>query len=55
MASQFVDREEPSPVLRIGKVRIVRRNHVDPEEESIGQFREYFPYLFESRPRPESH
>ena len=33
--AQLVRGEKTSPVRRVGKIRVVRRHHVDPQEESI--------------------
>ena len=50
--AQLVVGEETSPVRRVGKIRVVRRHHVDPQEKSIGQFGENFARMFETRRPP---
>src|SRR6266542_1616448 len=47
--SLFFIRQKTSAVCRIGNIRVVRSDYVDPHEKSVRQIGEHFPGVFKTR------
>src|SRR6476646_10201303 len=54
-SSHLIGRQETASFHGIGKIGIVRSNHMNPYKKSVRQTREYFPPALEAFTRPKSH